>query len=103
MSIARGIAGPDALLDVRVRVPQSVVYRAFVQETVILNLDSGRYHGVNSTGGRIFETLDRLGSVREAALVLARDYDRSVSEIEIDVCVFCQALLERELLVIDDA
>jgi len=90
----------DAALDVcRIRVPQAVVYRSFVQETVVLNLDTGRYHGVNPVGGRMLETLDRLGSLHKTAQVLAGEYDRPVAEIEADLREFCESLIERGLLV----
>jgi len=101
VSAMRNMTKADALLSARVRIPQGVVYRSFVRETVILNLETGLYHGVNPTGGRMLETLERVGSVREAASALAREYGRPLAEIQRDVCEFCEALLERRLLVLD--
>jgi Coenzyme PQQ synthesis protein D (PqqD) len=88
----------DALLDSKVRVPQGVVYRAFVKETVVLNLETGRYHGVNPTGGRMLDALSNAASVREAATKLAQAFDRPEAEIEADLSEFCEALLERGLI-----
>ena len=48
-----------ALLAMKARVPENVVHRQFAAETVILNLDTGLYHGLNVTGGRMMEVLDR--------------------------------------------
>ena len=62
------------MLDLNVRVPDHVVHRSFVAETVVLNLQTGRYHGLNPTAGRMLEVLDDKGSVREAASVLAEEY-----------------------------
>jgi hypothetical protein len=101
VSVARDIARADALLGARVRIPQGVVYRSFVKETVILNLDSGLYHGVNPTGGRMLEVLEKTGSVRDAAANLAREYGKPVGEVEADLCEFCEALSERGLIVIE--
>lgn len=95
---AAGNITRDALLGARARVPQAVVYRSFVKETVILNLESGLYHGVNPTGGKMLETLEKSPSVREAAETLAAVYDQPRSEIESDLCEFCEALIDRRLL-----
>ena len=46
------------------RVPDHVVYRKYVRETVILNLDTGTYHGLNRSGGKMLETLGAAATVR---------------------------------------
>lgn len=91
----------DALRGVRIRIPQAVVYRAFVQETVVLNLDTGRYHGLNPVGGRMLEAIDKVGLISDAAPMLAAEYARPVAEVEADIYDFCTALIERGLLVAD--
>jgi Coenzyme PQQ synthesis protein D (PqqD) len=103
LNVASDTARPDAILGSRVRVPQGVVYRSFVKETVILNLETGLYHGLNPTGGRMLATLDQAPSVREAASRLAAEYERPLEEIESDLCGFCEALVERGLLAIETA
>ena len=39
----------DEILDSRVVVPENVVLRAFEAQTLLLNLDTGTYHGLNDT------------------------------------------------------
>lgn len=95
------LASPSRLLAAKVRLPQHVVYRAFPAETVMLNLQSGKYHGLNATAGRMLEELERAPSVQAAAGVLARAYGQPEETVEVDVCVLCQALLERGLIEID--
>jgi hypothetical protein len=82
----------------RASVPAHVVYRAFAAETVILNLETGKYHGVNATGGRMLELLDRCGSVAEALQAFAQDYRKQPAEIEQDIRAFCTRLHERGLI-----
>ncbi len=94
--------GNDALLLARVVIPQAVVYRTFAHETVVLNLDTGLYHGVNPTGGKMLDALSKVGTVPAAAAILAREYDVPVEEVQDDLCAFCQALLERGLLALSD-
>lgn len=94
-------AGLNPILPCRARIPHAVVFRSFANETVVLNLDTGIYHGLNPTGGAMLETLERLGSVQEAANVLAREYQQPLEDIERDLSEFCHALLDRGLLVLD--
>lgn len=80
------------------RVPDHVVYREFAHETVVLNLKTGRYHGLNPSGGRMLEALERTGTIEEALGRLAAEYGRSRDELEGDLRVFCADLLARGLI-----
>lgn len=88
----------EDVLGARPSVPDHVVYREFVQETVILNLDTGTYHGLNPSGGKMLQTLGSAASVRDAAATLAAHYGRPAAEIEDDLYEFCLGLLDRGLL-----
>ena len=92
-----------SLLSAKVSVPQHVVYRTFPSETVVLNLHTGRYHGLNVSAGKMLETLERARSVREAARELAVAYRQPVQDIERDLCRLCDALFERGLIDFDDS
>ena len=83
-------------------VPDDVVHRTFAAETVVLNLKSGKYHGLNPTGGHMFEVLAKVGSVREAAALIADEYGRPFDEISGDLCIFCLDLERRGLIVLGD-
>jgi hypothetical protein len=89
------------LLGAQVRVPSGVVYRNFASETVVLNLDTGLYHGLNPTAGRMLETIERVGVVGEAAQVLAEEYGRPLPDVQRDLAKFCEALVERHLLIVE--
>jgi hypothetical protein len=89
------------LLAGNVRVPAHAVYRAFPSETVVLNLNTGRYHGLNATAGRMLELLDAAPCVREAVGQIAREYRRELLGVRSDVCGLCRDLLERGLLEFD--
>ena len=86
------------VLESKAQLPSHVVYRAFVTETVVLNLQSGRYHGLNPTGARMLDVMTTAGSVREAAKTLAEEYQRTVAEIEEDLVEFCADLVDRGLI-----
>ncbi len=95
---------PDAalLLTSRIKVPQHVVYRSFPSETVVLNLQTGRYHGLNATAGGMLEALERAACVRDAAIAVSADYEQPRAVVEQDMCKLCSALLERGLIELDD-
>lgn len=98
MSVTEDI-GNLRLLSATLRVPDGVVYRNFVHETVILNLETSRYHGVNTTGGAMLDALVSTGSVSAAAERLGREFGRPLEEIQVDLCELCEELLDRGLLV----
>jgi Coenzyme PQQ synthesis protein D (PqqD) len=95
---------PEQFKDATVRVPEHVVYRSFEAETLLLNLDTGQYHGLNPTGGRMLELLKETdGSVREATERLAGEVEMAPEEIADDLASFCADLAERGLIEVDDS
>jgi hypothetical protein len=82
----------------RVRVPQHVVFREFPAETVVLNLQTEQYHGLNPTAGAMLTELGRNRTVSEAAVAVARHFDRSEDEVRADLLGLCAQLLERGLI-----
>lgn len=92
-----------SILDAKARLPEHVVSRPFPNETVMMNLTTGQYHGLNPTGGRMLEALLSAETVTAAAAEIAAEYDRPTEEIEADLTQFCADLLERGLIELDDA
>ncbi len=83
------------------RVPQHVVYRSFPSETVVLNLNTGTYHGLNATAGRMLDTLQTAPSLHDAAVALAEEYGQPQTVVEHDMCELCRLLADRGLIEID--
>jgi Coenzyme PQQ synthesis protein D (PqqD) len=86
------------ILGSRPSVPDYVVYREFVKETVVLNLQTGKYHGLNPSGGKMLEALGQAETVRAAAASLADFYSRPAEQLEDDLCAFCRELAHRGLI-----
>lgn len=86
----------------KARVPDHVVFRQFAQETVVLNLHTGRYHSLNPTGGRMLEVLAETDSVGAAAAQLKTEFPEATDVIERDLWTFCLALSSRRLIEVDD-
>jgi coenzyme PQQ synthesis protein D (PqqD) len=92
----------EAILAARIRVPEHVVYRNFPDETVILNLESGIYHGLNATAARMLEVVQKSDSVGASVDELAREFEQPGEVIERDLVGLCRALAERGLVERDD-
>ncbi len=92
------------LLGAQVRMPQHVVCRSFVAETVVLNLQTGQYHGLNPTAGRMLDALQTAPTVGAAVPALATEYGVAQEQIEQDLLALVGGLLERGLIeTVDDA
>jgi hypothetical protein len=93
------MASPEEILDGTATVPENVVYREFEAETLLLNLGTGRYHGLNGTGARMLELLSETGGdVRTSVDRLAAEHGVAAAEIEGELARFCAELVERGLL-----
>jgi coenzyme PQQ synthesis protein D (PqqD) len=88
----------EAILGSRASVPEHVVHRAFPEETIVLNLRSGTYHGLNATAGRMLDALGADGTVGDAAGRLAEDLAAPPGTVREDVVALCRLLLERDLI-----
>jgi coenzyme PQQ synthesis protein D (PqqD) len=93
----------QTLLASRARLPQHVVHRGFVAETVVLNLRTGKYHGLNPTAGKMLDALEAEPTVAAAIPGLAEEFGVGVDQIQADLLVLCRGLLERGLIEIEDA
>jgi hypothetical protein len=86
------------LLDACLRLPEHVVHRTFVAETVLLNLQTANYHGLNPIGGVMLEAVNEAPSVRRAAELVAEKYDEDLARVEADLLELCHGLVERGLM-----
>jgi hypothetical protein len=82
----------------RVRVPEHVVYREFPEQSVVLNLDKGHYHGLNRSGSVVFALLANGETLATVAQALSKRYRLSPAQAQTDVSRLCASLLERGLL-----
>ncbi len=86
-----------------IHIPDHVVFREFAQETVLLDIKSGQYYGLNPTAGRMLTVLQNASTVREAAGTLSEEYPEAGDRIEADLCNLCQSLSQRGLIALNPA
>ena len=82
----------------RVRVPQAVLVSGLQQESVLLNLDSERYFGLDDIGTRMFSLLSSSDSVEAALQVLLEEYEVEPDTLKADLLSLADNLIEQGLL-----
>ena len=85
-------------LDTRLIVPPQVMSRLVGDETVLLDLASGIYFGLDGVGQKIWEAVTEGRSLGEAATAIVNDYEVDESQAQSDVIKFASELVTRGLL-----
>jgi coenzyme PQQ synthesis protein D (PqqD) len=85
-----------------VRLADHVVARRFGSETVLLNLQTGHYHGLDALGSDFLTALTEGRDVETAAAVLAERFGVAAPQVRGDLAAFCQDLGKRGLIAVDD-
>ena len=90
---------PDMQLDAKLSIPPQVMSRLVGDETVLLDLSSGIYFGLDGVGKRIWESLNEGKSLGDAVAVIVTEYEVDDAQAQSDVVEFVSDLVERGLLV----
>jgi hypothetical protein len=85
-------------LETKLTIPPQVMSRLVGEETVLLDLSSGIYFGVDGVAKRIWETIADGRSLGQAAAVIASEYEVDEAQAQADVIEFASELVERGLL-----
>jgi Coenzyme PQQ synthesis protein D (PqqD) len=86
----------------RVRVPDDVLISNLQEESVILNLDSERYYGLDDVGTRILTLLNTSDSIEAAYEKLAQEYDVDEEVLRKDLLTLVENLLEQGIVQVTD-
>jgi hypothetical protein len=82
----------------RVRVPEAVLISGLQEESVILNLDSERYYGLDDVGTRMFSVLTSSDSIESAFETLVAEYAVDREVLRGDLISLLDKLLEQGLI-----
>lgn len=85
----------------RVKIPDDVLISKLQEESVILNLDSERYYGLDDVGTRFLSVLTNSESIEAAYETLAREYDVDPQMLRQDLLELVQNLVEQGLIQIN--
>jgi len=82
----------DASLDRSVHLAEGVVFRELEGETVILNLESGTYFGLDPVGALIWQLCQDLHSLRSVWQAMQAEFDATAEELHADLLAFVDEL-----------
>ena len=85
----------------RVTVPDHVIVRQLGDESVMLDMASGYYFGLDPVGARIWQLLSETSSFAEIVERLAQEYDVTPEQAESDLVRFVQELKANGLLSVE--
>jgi hypothetical protein len=82
----------------RVTVPEDVLISGLQGESVILNLDSERYFGLDEVGTRMMSVLTTADSIQAAYETLLQEYDVEGEVLRQDMTAIIENLVEQGLV-----
>ncbi|MGH8123714.1 MAG: PqqD family protein [Rudaea sp.] len=85
-------------LENRVSIPAQVMARDVGGETVILNLESGIYFGLDAVGARIWQLLSEHKTLAEVRDSIVETYDVSSGDAERDLLSLFEQLQSQKLV-----
>ena len=88
----------DAMKTLRALVPAWVVHRELAAETVLLNVETGHYFGMDEIGTRFFKVVSESASLESAEAILAAEYEGTPEQIRDDMVQFCAELVSLGLI-----
>lgn len=92
---------PNISFSDRVRVPEDVLISNLQEESVILNLNSERYFGLDNVGTRMLSALSTSSSIEAAYELLLAEYDVDAQVLRQDLSSLVENLLQQGLVTID--
>ena len=85
-------------LDTKLKIPTHVMSRLVGDETVLLNLETGLYFGLDGVGQVIWESVSAGENLGSAVATIVASFDVEQDQAAADVLAFAGTLVERGLL-----
>jgi hypothetical protein len=85
-------------LDTKLAIPDQVMSRLVGDETVLLDLESGMYFGLDGVGRRIWESVEVGLSLHDTVKAIVAEYEVDEAQAQKDVIEFASDLVNRGLL-----
>ena len=82
----------------RMRVPDSVATRKLGDETILLNLETGTYFGLDAVGSRFLELIEQNGEIAFAHRTMLEEFDVRPETLEADLLRLSEELCSKGLL-----
>ncbi len=82
----------------KLEISANVVAREVGGETMLLDLASGTYFGLDMVGSRVWQALENGGSLADTCDLVVQEYDVGRADLESDVLALATQLLEQGLI-----
>ena len=86
-----------------VTIPQEVLFQDLGEETVLLNVATGKYHGLNGVGSRIWELIQDSNPMETVLTALLDEFEVSAEILENDLGQFLVVLQSKGLIEVREA
>jgi hypothetical protein len=86
----------------KISVPKQVLVRTFQDESVLLNLASESYHGLDDMGTSMWQALIQSENIQAAYESLLSEYEVDEATLQKDLGAFIETLIERGLVEVID-
>ena len=88
----------SCLKQANLKIPEQVVTRQVGDETVLLNLESGTYFGLDPVGSRFLELLAAEGALTAVIARMLEEFEVSEAQLEADLLRLAEEMLASGLL-----
>ena len=85
-------------LNDNLRIPDGVATRKMGNETILLNLETGTFFGLDTVGSRFLELLERNGEIGVAHRTMLEEFDVKPEILEADLLRLSEAMRSKGLL-----
>jgi Coenzyme PQQ synthesis protein D (PqqD) len=86
--------------NMRVRIPEEVIFRELDGESVVLNIESGIYFGLDGVGTQLWQWLAESGSLQSVRVRMADAFDAPAEQLDADLIAFVEELTSKGLLAV---
>ena len=86
----------------KIRIPENVVSRDMAGESMLLDLDTGSYFGLDAVGSRIWHLIEEMENSEEVEQVLLQEYEVDAARLREDLTGLLEELSRRSLVEITD-
>jgi len=81
-----------------ISIPKNVLVRVFQNESVLLNLDSECYHGLDDVGTHMWQAVTQSKTLQEAYDLLQSEFEVDPATLKKDLADFIERLVQRGLV-----
>ena len=85
-------------LDSTIQIPQDVLFHELAGEAVLLNLETGKYFGLDETGTRMWLLLSEHGRIEPVIKALLEEFDVAEEQLRHDLLDLIDRLAANGLL-----